>query len=84
MADTQNHRVQVFADDGQYLWEIGKAGRGPAEFDSPRGIATDDQGYIYVADTGNGGCRSSIAPDAMSPRWGTSAKAPANFTLQRP
>ena len=41
-------------DDGQYLWEIGKAGRGPAEFDSPRGIATDDQGYIYVADTGNG------------------------------
>jgi len=29
VVDTQNHRVQVFADDGQYLWEIGKAGRGP-------------------------------------------------------
>jgi tetratricopeptide (TPR) repeat protein len=54
VADTQNHRVQVFSGDGQYLWEIGKAGRGPAEFDSPRGIATDDRGYIYVADTGNG------------------------------
>ena len=31
-----------------------KPGADAAEFDSPRGIATDDQGHIYVADTGNG------------------------------
>jgi len=32
---------------------LGQQGSGPGQFSSPRGLALDDQGNLYVADTGN-------------------------------
>jgi uncharacterized protein (TIGR03663 family) len=53
VADTNNHRIQVFAPDGTPLRTIGSFGVGPAQFNEPRGVAVDAQGMIYVADTWN-------------------------------
>jgi len=65
VADTWNHRIQVFDAEGRFL---GKWGEGvlvdtgedataraahPFGFYGPRAVAVDPQGNVYVADTGN-------------------------------
>ncbi len=65
VADTWNHRIQVFDGKGRFL---GKWGEGvlvdtgedaaaraahPFGFYGPRAVAVDPQGNVYVADTGN-------------------------------
>ncbi len=65
VADTWNHRIQVFDGEGNFL---GKWGEGvlvdtgedataraahPFGFYGPRAVAVDAQGNVYVADTGN-------------------------------
>ena len=62
VADTNNHRIQMLSAMGEPLRQWGNMGQfggrpakgfQPGEFDSPEGIATDDAGNVYVADTGN-------------------------------
>lgn len=52
VADSGNHRIQVFDDQGFYLDDFGVTGIGPGELNEPWGIAVDDQ-YVYVTDTWN-------------------------------
>jgi len=62
--DTLNHRVQRFARDGTFIDATGERGTGDGQFadpsedsefapDGPWGIATDQDGNVYVADTWN-------------------------------
>ena len=53
VADTNNHRVQVFDSDGEHLGNIGSEGSGNGQFQFPRGIEVDSLGTVYVADTNN-------------------------------
>jgi uncharacterized protein (TIGR03663 family) len=56
VADTWNHRIQVFDANGSFLRAFGQPGQtsqGPAYFWGPRGVAVDGQGWVYVTDTGN-------------------------------
>ncbi|HEV3061446.1 MAG TPA: peptidyl-alpha-hydroxyglycine alpha-amidating lyase family protein [Vicinamibacterales bacterium] len=48
-----NNRVAKFNKDGDYLKSWGQTGSGPGQFKGIRGIASDPQGNIYVADAGN-------------------------------
>jgi DNA-binding beta-propeller fold protein YncE len=52
VADSGNHRIQVFDDTGQYLRGWGSFGSQPGQFNEPWGLAVDDS-FIYVADTWN-------------------------------
>jgi M6 family metalloprotease-like protein len=52
VADTSNHRVQVFDSSGNFLSKFGSSGSGDGQFNSPIAIATDNS-EIFVADTGN-------------------------------
>ena len=54
VADSGNHRVQVFDQNGNFLktWG-GIEGAGPGELTEPWGIAVGPNGNIYVADTWN-------------------------------
>jgi len=57
VADTGNHRVQVFKRYGHMLYTSGSgiAGPGPTQYDYPSGIGTDtsEAAAILVADTNN-------------------------------
>ena len=53
VADTGNHRVQVFGPDGTLIRAFGSFGSGDGQFNEPRGVAVDAQGNVYVADTWN-------------------------------
>jgi ABC-type Fe3+ transport system permease subunit/DNA-binding beta-propeller fold protein YncE len=53
VADSCNHRIQVFARDGTFLRTYGKAGQGPGELSYPYDICVDEQGRQYVCEFGN-------------------------------
>ena len=53
MADTDNHRVEVFSSDGRFLQNWGTEGTGDGQFRFPRGIAVDPSGNVYVGDQDN-------------------------------
>lgn len=51
---SEHHRVRVFdAVSGDHLFDIGKRGNGPGEFNLPRDAAIGKNGQIYVVDGGN-------------------------------
>ena len=52
VADSSNHRIQVFNPDGTYVTSWGSFGMEPGQFNEPWGMAVDDT-HVYVADTWN-------------------------------
>ena len=54
VADNGNHRVQVFSGTGVFLGQWGGLGTGPGQFAAVTGFAVDEQGAIYVVDSGLG------------------------------
>jgi DNA-binding beta-propeller fold protein YncE len=52
IADSGNHRIQVFNGDGELVNQFGVPGTGPNQFNEPWGLAVDDE-FVYVADTWN-------------------------------
>ncbi len=51
---SEQHRVRVFdALSGNHLYDIGKRGSGPGEFNLPRDVAIGKNGQLYVVDGGN-------------------------------
>lgn len=53
VADSRNHRAQMFTSSGVWILEWGSQGQGNGEFDRPRGLAVDAAGAVYVADRTN-------------------------------
>lgn len=53
VADTQNHRIQVFNSSGGFLRRFGSQGLGDGQLNQPRGLAITSDGNIVVADSIN-------------------------------
>jgi sugar lactone lactonase YvrE len=63
IADAGNNRVQIFDPAANvppdeipeyvYMTTFGSFGTGPGLFDSPTGVAVDNDGAVYVSDTGS-------------------------------
>ena len=53
VADSCNHRIQVFSSDGKFLRAYGKAGKGKGELSYPYDICVDAAGRQYVCEFGN-------------------------------
>ncbi|HXD43390.1 MAG TPA: 6-bladed beta-propeller [Ramlibacter sp.] len=52
--DSEDHRVRALdLDSGRVLFEIGKRGEGPGEFNLPRDAVVGADGLLYVVDGGN-------------------------------
>ncbi|MBC7263720.1 MAG: TIGR03663 family protein [Chloroflexi bacterium] len=71
VADSQNHRVQVFKPNGEFVRVIGQGqGNAPGQFQEPWGLAVDDEGYVYVADTWNHRIQVFDADGKFVRQWG--------------
>jgi DNA-binding beta-propeller fold protein YncE len=53
VADSCNHRIQVFSSDGKFLRAYGKPGSGLGELSYPYDICVDSAGRQYVCEFGN-------------------------------
>lgn len=53
VADSCNHRVQVFSPEGRLLSVFGKAGSGPGEMSYPYDVRVDSAGAQFVCEFGN-------------------------------
>ncbi|WP_053368270.1 6-bladed beta-propeller [Bacillus sp. FJAT-27245] len=53
MTDIKTSKAYVFDLTGKLLLEVGKPGTGDGELNAPNGITADDEGNVYVVDTGN-------------------------------
>jgi DNA-binding beta-propeller fold protein YncE len=53
VADSCNHRIQVFAADGRFLREFGRAGTKLGELSYPYDVAVDNAGNVFVCEFGN-------------------------------
>ena len=49
----RNTRVAKFSADGKFMYQWGRPGAGPGEFDTPHAIVVDTSGLVYVADRQN-------------------------------
>ena len=63
VADTNNHRVQVFNSSGAFQWLWGTHGIALGEFDKPRGIAVDSDLNIFVAEATTTVSSASTRPE---------------------
>ena len=53
VADTLNHRIQVFTAEGKFLRMFGRRGEGRGELGNPAGVAIDTSDMVYVSENGN-------------------------------
>src|SRR5262249_30535480 len=66
VADTKNHRIQVFDPAARPLRAFGSQGQGTGQLNEPCGVAVDPQsGDVWVADTWN----ARIAHFAADGSW---------------
>lgn len=64
-----NNRVVKFSASGKYLFEWGKKGNKPGEFNLPHGISLDSAGNVYVADRENGRVQSFSPEGKFIKEW---------------
>jgi ABC-type Fe3+ transport system permease subunit/sugar lactone lactonase YvrE len=53
VADSCNHRVQIFSREGQFLESFGAAGSAVGEMSYPYDVRVDSSGLIFVCEFGN-------------------------------
>ena len=53
VCDRDNHCIQVFDLDLNFIRFIGSPGKGRGEFDAPLDVKFDTDGYMYIAENGN-------------------------------
>ena len=79
VADSCNHRIEVFSHDGKFLRAYGKAGKGKGELSYPYDICVDAQGRQYVCEFGNSRIQVFDANDRPLEIIGGPGYAPGQF-----
>ncbi|MCH2381871.1 MAG: 6-bladed beta-propeller, partial [Pedosphaera sp.] len=79
VADSCNHRVQVFNSDGTFLREHGGPGTASGEFSYPYDVRVDEQGRQYVCEFGNSRVTVLDANDQVLEIIGSAGSAPGQF-----
>ena len=77
VAEYNNHRIQVFTPEGQYLRMLSK-GAGPGELCRPAGVAIDGD-QVYVAEGGNHRLSVFSTEGKFLKSFGVKGKAKAQF-----
>jgi DNA-binding beta-propeller fold protein YncE len=87
--DTGNTRIQKFDPSGAYVTQWGSYGDcaiscSDGQVKAPTGIAVDDSGHVFVADTGNNRIEEFSASDGTFIRkWGSYGQGDGQFSLPK-
>lgn len=68
-----NSRVAKFSPAGEFLFDWGKKGSGPGEFDTVHNVAVDAQGRVYISDRGNARLQIFTANGKFITQWKSDA-----------
>ncbi|WP_158606518.1 fibronectin type III domain-containing protein [Paenibacillus ginsengarvi] len=83
VADTNNHRIQKLPAGGSTWSSWGKSGNasgsGLGEFNSPKGVAVDGDGNVYVADTENDRIQKFTISTGLWSEWKKTGGGPGSF-----
>jgi len=79
VADSCNHRIQIFTTDGKFLRSYGKAGNGPGEMSYPYDICVDAEGNQFVCEFGNSRIQVFDAHDHLIEILGGPGAGPGYF-----
>jgi ABC-type Fe3+ transport system permease subunit/DNA-binding beta-propeller fold protein YncE len=79
VADSCNHRIQVFSSDGRFIRAYGKPGAGKGELSYPYDICVDVAGRQYVCEFGNSRIQVFDANDQPIEIIGGSGAEPGKF-----
>jgi ABC-type Fe3+ transport system permease subunit/sugar lactone lactonase YvrE len=80
VADSCNHRIQVFSGDGKFLRQYGRAGAGPGEFSYPYDVRFDATGLQFVCEFGNSRIQILDSHDQTVEILGGPGGAPGQFS----
>jgi len=80
VADSCNHRIQVFSPEGKWLRNYGKAGSGKGELSYPYDVRVDAKGMQFVCEFGNSRVQIFDALDRPVEMLGKSGFAPGQFS----
>ncbi|HEX6843516.1 MAG TPA: NHL repeat-containing protein [Actinomycetota bacterium] len=81
VADTGRNRILFYSTAGAKLpGTFGSHGTGPGEFDTPRDVAVDGQGRIYVADAANNRIQQFTQAGVYLRSYGTKIYTPIGVT----
>ena len=80
VADSCNHRIQVFSRDGNFIREHGRAGKGKGELSYPYDICVDAAGRQYVCEFGNSRIQIFDAQDQPIEIIGGPGAEPGQFS----
>ena len=80
VADSCNHRIQIFSSDGQFIRAYGKAGSGKGELSYPYDICVDAAGRQYVCEFGNSRIQVFDASDRSIEIIGGPGAEPGRFS----
>lgn len=70
VVDSQNHRIEKFDAQGEFITAWGSFGQEPGQFSEPWGIAVDGEGNVYVADTWNHRVQRFTSDGELLGYWG--------------
>ena len=79
VADSCNHRIQVFTREGKWLRTHGRAGRGAGELSYPYDIRVDSDGRQFVCEFGNSRIQVFDAKDKLVEVIGGPGIRPGEF-----
>jgi DNA-binding beta-propeller fold protein YncE len=81
VADTYNHRIQVFDSSGTFMKAWGQKGTGSGSLARPWDVAVDGQGTVYVADTYNHRVQKFDLNGVYLGQWGQKGKGSGDFAF---
>lgn len=79
VADSCNHRVQVFDREGKFLRALGRAGSNPGEFSYPYDVRVDPDGNQFICEFGNSRITVLDGQDQVVEIIGSAGAAPGKF-----
>ena len=80
VADSCNHRVQIFGPDGKWLRSHGQPGKNPGEMSYPYDVRVDADGPQYVCEFGNSRVQVFDANDKVLEVLGRPGAGPGEFS----